>query len=85
MSTEPKDIAHETEPLRPILEAPWFEMVPADEVTRRLSNEVYVTQLEIAVGEAPRSFWRRAGATNVPLTALEPSMDDRRPSAPLRP
>ena len=49
MSTEPKDIDHETEPLRPILEAPWFEMAPADEVTRRLSNEIYVTQLEVAV------------------------------------
>ena len=50
MSTEPKDIDHETEPLRPILEAPWFETAPSDEVIRRLSNEVYVTQLEVAVG-----------------------------------
>ena len=28
----------------------FFETAPADEVTRRLSNEFYVTQLEIAVG-----------------------------------
>lgn len=28
----------------------FFETAPADEVTRRLSNEVYVTQLEVAVG-----------------------------------
>ena len=50
MSTEPKDIAHETEPLRPILEAPWFEMAPADEVTRRLHSEVFITRVEVAVG-----------------------------------
>lgn len=28
----------------------FFETASADEVTRRLSNEVYVTQLEVAVG-----------------------------------
>lgn len=28
----------------------FFETAPPDEVSRRLSNEVYVTQLEIAAG-----------------------------------
>ncbi|MEI6635795.1 MAG: type II toxin-antitoxin system HicB family antitoxin [Planctomycetota bacterium] len=28
----------------------FFETAPSDEVIRRLSNEVYVTQLEVAVG-----------------------------------
>lgn len=28
----------------------FFETAPPDEVSRRLSNEVYVTQLEVAVG-----------------------------------
>lgn len=28
----------------------FFETAPPDEVSRRLSNEIYVTQLEVAVG-----------------------------------
>ncbi len=28
----------------------FFETAPPEEVSRRLSNEVYVTQLEVAVG-----------------------------------
>jgi predicted RNase H-like HicB family nuclease len=35
--------------LREALEL-FFETASPDEVTRRLSNEVYVTQLEVAVG-----------------------------------
>ena len=28
----------------------FFETAPTEEITRRLSNEVYVTQLEVSVG-----------------------------------
>jgi predicted RNase H-like HicB family nuclease len=37
------------ENLREALEL-FFESAPAEEVARRLSNEVYVTQLEVGVG-----------------------------------
>lgn len=35
--------------LRKALEL-FFESAPPEEITRRLSNEVYVTQLEVSVG-----------------------------------
>ena len=35
--------------LREALEL-FFESAPPEEITRRLSNEVYVTQLEVSVG-----------------------------------
>lgn len=38
------------ENLRLVLEL-FFECASADEVSRRLANEVYVTQVEVAVGQ----------------------------------